>query len=51
MKNRFTDLIFPLFGFLLIVAGFTWLYRPLGPIVAGILLITAAFLAKRNKRA
>jgi len=38
-----------LVGFALIIAGATWIYRPLGPISAGALLVVAAFVSMRNK--
>jgi hypothetical protein len=39
--NRFT-LIAALLGFALIVTGGAWIYRPLGPLVAGAMLLLAA---------
>jgi hypothetical protein len=39
--NRFT-IASAVLGFALIVAGLTWVYRPLGPIAAGLLLLAAA---------
>ncbi len=46
--NRFTEFVYPLAGFLLITAGATWIYHPLGPITAGMMLLTAAFLGKKR---
>jgi hypothetical protein len=39
--NRFT-IISALLGYLLIVAGAGWIYRPAAPLVAGVLLLIAA---------
>ena len=46
--NRFTILSLFL-GAGLIIAGVAWIYRPLGAITAGTLLILAAFLSMRHK--
>ena len=46
--NRFTILTF-LLGFILIVAGAAWIYRPLGPLAAGTMLMFAAATAARTK--
>jgi hypothetical protein len=46
-KNRFTTFIYPLVGALCVTAGFTWMYRPLGPIALGIILLVLALLGKR----
>jgi hypothetical protein len=46
--NRFTMAAF-LFGFGLIVAGATWIYRPLGPLAAGTMLLFAAATSARGK--
>lgn len=46
--NRFTILSLIL-GAGLIVAGAYWIYRPMGPISAGTLLILAAFQSMRHK--
>jgi hypothetical protein len=46
--NRFTILAF-LLGFALIVAGAAWIYRPLGPLAAGSMLLFAAATAARSK--
>jgi len=47
--NRFTVIVYPLAGFILIVTGCSWIYRPLGPLVAGILLLMAASLGKKTR--
>jgi len=47
--NRFTEIVYPVAGVLLIVLGAFWMYRPLGPIALGALMIAAAFLGKRRK--
>lgn len=36
-------------GALLLVAGLGWIYRPLGPISAGFILLTAAYSSMRHK--
>jgi hypothetical protein len=46
--NRFTIATF-LLGFGLIVAGAAWIYRPLGPLAAGSMLLFAAATAARGK--
>jgi hypothetical protein len=46
--NRFTILSL-LLGAGLIVAGAAWIYRPLGPISAGALLLLSAFMSMRKK--
>jgi hypothetical protein len=46
--NRFTILTFVL-GFGLIVAGAAWIYRPLGPLAAGSMLLFAALTSARSK--
>lgn len=46
--NRFT-LASAVLGFVLLVAGAGWIYRPLGLICAGMLLITAAVLSMRKR--
>jgi hypothetical protein len=46
--NRFTILAF-LMGFGLIVVGAAWIYRPLGPLVAGSMLLCAAMTSARSK--
>jgi hypothetical protein len=46
--NRFTIAAF-LLGFGLIVAGAAWIYRPLGPLAAGGMLLLAAMTSACNK--
>ena len=46
--NRFTLAAFVL-GFALIVAGAAWIYRPLGPLAAGFMLLSAAATSARGK--
>lgn len=46
--NRFTIFAF-LLGFGLIVAGAAWIYRPLGLLAAGSMLLFAAATAARSK--
>jgi hypothetical protein len=46
--NRFTILAFVL-GFALIVAGATWIYKPLGPLTAGAMLLLTAVTSARGK--
>jgi hypothetical protein len=47
--NRFTILSLFL-GAGLIVGGAAWIYRPLGPISAGALLLLSAFMSIRKKQ-
>lgn len=47
-RNTFSDFVYPLAGVLIVSAGCFWAYRPLGPIVFGAFLLTAAFLGKRR---
>jgi hypothetical protein len=46
-KNLFTTFLYPLFGVILLTVGCYWIYRPLGPTVLGILLLSLAFLGKK----
>jgi hypothetical protein len=46
--NRFAIAAF-LLGFALIILGAAWIYRPLGPLAAGAMLLFAAATAARNK--
>jgi len=47
--NRFTVLSAVL-GFVCIVASAAWIYRPLGPLVAGAMFMGMAFATARRKR-
>jgi hypothetical protein len=42
--NLFRDVVYPLAGMSLIVAGAAWVYRPLGLIVAGFCLVFLAMV-------
>jgi hypothetical protein len=46
--NRFT-IASAILGFFSVVAGASWMYRPLGPIAGGMLLIVAAFMSARKR--
>ena len=45
--NRFT-LLSALLGVVLVTAGAAWIYRPLGPLACGSLLLAAAFTSARK---
>jgi len=47
--NRFTVLSAVL-GFVCIVASAVWIYRPLGPLAAGVMFMALAFATARRKR-
>jgi len=47
--NRF-PLIYLVLGSVLVVSGVAWIYKPAGLIVAGALLMAAAFASGRRKR-
>lgn len=47
MSSRVIDAV-GVTGALLLIAGCGWIYGPAAPIVAGILLLTAAVLAARR---
>ena len=46
--NRFT-MTSAVLGFMLLVTGAGWIYRPLAPVLAGILLIAVSFMSARRK--
>lgn len=47
--NRFSIAAF-LLGFAFIVAGAAWIYRPLGSLAAGSMLLIAAMTSARNQK-
>lgn len=50
MKLGRAEFLLLLLGLLLLTAGAFWIYRPLGPLVAGIYFITAAYMSARQRK-
>lgn len=46
--NRFT-ILSAVLGVVLITAGAAWIYRPLGPLACGSILVAAAFASARKR--